>query len=183
MRVISGSAKGKRLHTLDGMTVRPTIDRVKEALFSMIQFELPGRRFLDLFAGSGQIGIEALSRGASFALFVEKSPQVARIIEQNLIDTGLAERAQVKTISASGFLSQPLPSPAEQFDLVFLDPPYQKKFLDEEFLTAVATVISPGGTLICEHLATEALPDLPHLFPQTKSYRYGKVMLTRYTLP
>lgn len=181
MRVISGTAKGKKLLSPDGLTVRPTIDRVKEALFSMIQFELAGRRFLDLFAGSGQIGIEALSRGAAFAVFVEQSPQVARLMEQNVAHTELSDRACVKTISASQFLRSFSPALDTPFHLAFLDPPYQDDLLDESFLADVAALLSPGGTLICEHLASQSLPDLPQLFESKKNYRYGKVSLTRYS--
>ena len=124
MRVIAGSARSLPLKTLDTLDTRPTQDRIKETLFNIIQGDLPGCRFLDLFAGSGAIGIEALSRGARQAWFVEKNPKAAAIIRQNLTFTRLADRARVMETDVISGLSS-LKSQAEPMDIIFMDPPYR----------------------------------------------------------
>lgn len=126
MRVISGSAKHLPLKTIKGMDTRPTTDRIKETLFNMIQSDIPGCRFLDLFAGSGAIGIEALSRGAECAVFVEQNSAAAAVIRDNLAFTRLAERGRVivrDVLHAGAELAGEQP-----FDVIFLDPPYRKDF-------------------------------------------------------
>ena len=122
MRVITGTARGRRLLTLEGEDVRPTTDRVKEAVFSIIQFETEGRAFLDLFAGSGQMGIEALSRGAKEAVFVDSAKKSVGIIRENLASTNLAQNAKVCQLDWQSFLSMN----TAKFDTAFLDPPYGK---------------------------------------------------------
>ena len=128
MRVITGTARGRRLLTLEGEDVRPTTDRVKEAVFSIIQFETEGRAFLDLFAGSGQMGIEALSRGAKEAVFVDSAKKSVGIIRENLASTNLAQNAKVCQLDWQSFLSMN----TAKFDTAFLDPPYGK---NEEILS------------------------------------------------
>ena len=120
MRVITGTARGRRLETLPGEHTRPTAERVKEALFSIIQFELEGRQVLDLFAGSGQLGIEALSRGAAGCVFVDNSREAAEVVRRNLKTVGLMSQAQVIAQDAFSYLSRP----GERFDIALLDPPY-----------------------------------------------------------
>lgn len=120
MRVITGFAKGRKLRTLSGEDVRPTTDRVKEALFSIIQFEIEGRRVLDLFAGSGQLGIEALSRGAASAVFVDSSRDSIEVVRENLNTTQLAQSAQVIQMDSLAFLA----GQCGPFDIALLDPPY-----------------------------------------------------------
>lgn len=120
MRVITGFAKGRKLRTLSGEDVRPTTDRVKEALFSIIQFEIEGRRVLDLFAGSGQLGIEALSRGAASAVFVDSSRDSIEVVRENLNTTQLAQSAQVMQMDSLAFLA----GQCGPFDIALLDPPY-----------------------------------------------------------
>ena len=124
MRVIAGSARRLLLATLPGEDTRPTTDRIKETLFNMLQPEVPGSRFLDLFGGSGGIAIEALSRGANWAVIVEKNLKAARIIRENLEHTHLADRAELLTTDASAAITRLEASKCEPFDLVFLDPPY-----------------------------------------------------------
>ena len=121
MRVIAGQARGRRLQALEGEETRPTLDRVKEGLFSSIQFVIEGARVLDLFAGSGQLGIEALSRGASFVVFIDQNPAATAIVTQNCKACGVFGASRVATMSAESFLA----GSREQFDLVFLDPPYR----------------------------------------------------------
>ena len=124
MRVIAGSAKGRKLKTLEGLDVRPTTDKVKEAIFSAIQFDLPGAVVLDLFAGSGQMGIEALSRGAETAVFVDRSARSLQMTKENLESVQLAAQAQLHQAEAQSFLQ----TTAMQFDIAILDPPYRKGF-------------------------------------------------------
>ena len=121
MRVITGTARGRRLVTREGEAVRPTTEKVKEAMFSMIQFRIEGRRALDLFAGSGQLGIEALSRGAREVVFVDSSADSAAVVRQNLETTRLAPAAKVYRTDFAAFLQRG----GEPFDLAFLDPPYR----------------------------------------------------------
>ena len=128
MRVIAGSAKGTTLKTPEGMRTRPTTDRVKEALFSILQFDLPGASVLDLFGGTGQLGIEALSRGASRAVFVDEQEAACRLIRENLKKTHLEAQAQV----IRGDYKRYLLSCREKFRILFLDPPYAEVFLEEE---------------------------------------------------
>jgi 16S rRNA (guanine966-N2)-methyltransferase len=178
LRVITGTARGRKLATLEGMDVRPTTDMVKEALFSIIQFEVEGANVLDLFAGSGQLGIEALSRGARFCVFVDSSRESQNITRQNLQTTGLAQRARVAAMDYAAFLA----STGETFDLAFLDPPYRKGLV-QEALPLLAQKMSPGGAILCETPKGESLPLEAGEFRLKKQYTYGKIMLTLYRRP
>lgn len=178
MRIITGSKRGKKLITLEGEQVRPTTDRVKESLFNILQFQLEGRRFLDLFAGSGQIGLEALSRGAALAVFVDASKDSIRVVEKNVQSTGLGDRSKVITADFRSYLR----GCRERFDIAFLDPPYRMGLL-EKALPLVAERMNPGGVILCEHPKDEILPESAGDFLQHKSYRYGKIMLTAYRQP
>ena len=175
MRIITGSKRGKKLVTLEGEQVRPTTDRVKESLFNILQFQLEGRRFLDLFAGSGQIGLEALSRGAAQCVFVDASKESIRVVEKNVQSTGMGDRAKVVSSDFAAYLS----GCREHFDIAFLDPPYRSGLL-ERALPLVAQKMNPGGVILCEHPKDEVLPETAGEFVQFRSYRYGKIMLTSY---
>lgn len=175
MRVITGSARGRKLNTLPGLDVRPTTDQVKEAIFSTIQFEVEGALFLDLFAGSGQMGIEALSRGARFCVFVDSSRQAQEVVRQNLAATGLAQNARLAPMESLSFLS----TAAERFDIAFLDPPYNQGLLPKA-LPLLAPKMNPGGVILCEHQKGEELPETAGEFKIYRTYRYGKVMVTAY---
>ena len=175
MRVITGSARGRRLKTLEGRDVRPTADRVKEALFSIIQFEIEGSRVLDMFAGSGQLGIEALSRGAAGAVFVDASPRAADVVRENLEHTGLSDRAQVFQADSLMFVR----NRHERFDIALLDPPYGKGVL-QRALEAVAPCMEQGGTIVCELPAGEEMPERAGDFELYRRYRYGKTELAVY---
>lgn len=175
MRVISGSAKGRRLKSLEGNDVRPTTDKVKEAVFSAIQFDIEGRRFLDLFAGSGQMGIEALSRGAESAVFVDSSDRSVKICTENIKATGFESKAKVIRSDALSFLSLT----NEKFDIAFLDPPYADGLL-EKALVSIIDKMSDYGTVICEHPPEVTLPDEVKGFSVFKRYRYGKINVTTY---
>ena len=175
MRVITGSARGRRLITLEGESVRPTTDKVKEAMFSAIQFEIEGRQVLGLFAGSGQLAVEAPSRGAAHAVLVDAARSSLAVAEKNLTATGLRDRARLVQGDFASYLS----SCRERFDLAFLDPPYRAGLL-QKALPLVAACMNPGGTILCEHPTDEALPESVGLFSQYRSRKYGKIMVTLY---
>lgn len=175
MRVITGSARGRKLQTLPGDDVtRPTTESVKEAVFSMLQFEIEGTRVLDLFAGSGQLGIEALSRGAAFCVFVENNKKAGEIVKSNISHCGLDERAQVVMSDAVAFLSR-----HGTFDIAFLDPPY-KKGLIEKCFSSLEQHMSDAGIVVCETAKDEQLPQSFGGFSVKKERNYGKTKITLY---
>ena len=179
MRVIAGEARGRRLEALPGTDItRPTLDQVKEAMFSIVQFDLPGARVLDLFAGSGQLGIEALSRGAARCVFLDQNREAAAVVMRNCKACGLFDRSRVSVGEAARWLS----ACREQFDLVLLDPPFHQEML-EEILPAVEKVVAPGGIVLCESEAKLILPAEVGSLVLRKQYRYGRVLLWRYTKP
>lgn len=151
MRVITGTARGRRLKEPVGLETRPTADRVKEGIFSSIQFELEGRRVLDLFGGTGQMGIEALSRGAAHATFVDLRKEAVGIIRENLSLTGFSDRATVVQGDYLAFLTRC----RETFDVIFLDPPYGSGML-EKALETITTIdiVSENGIIVCENGST-----------------------------
>lgn len=177
MRVITGSARGKRLGELSGMETRPTADRVKEGLFNIIQFDVEGRRALDLFAGTGQLGIEALSRGAAWCDFVDRSPAAMKLIRRNVSLCALTPRAGFHQKDFSAFLAA---SPGK-YDLVFLDPPYASGDLERAMeKIAEIDILTRNGIMICESPADHILPALPAPYVRGRDYRYGKIKLTMY---
>ena len=178
MRVITGSARGRRLKELEGMETRPTTDRVKEGLFNVLQFDIEGRRVLDLFAGTGQLGIECLSRGAASAVFVDKRPDAVKLIRENLKLCDLTDRARVVAGDSMEFLK----SVREKFDLVLLDPPFRGGTL-EKILPAVEKCVAPGGIVLCESETGIVLPAQAGSLTLQKQYKYGKVLLWKYTKP
>lgn len=177
MRVITGSARGRRLRELEGMETRPTTDRVKEGLFSALQFDIEGRKILDLFAGTGQLGIECLSRGAAQAVFVDHRPDAVRLIRENLKVTDLQDRARVTAGDSMEFLK----ALREKFDIIFLDPPYEAGLL-EPALAHIARfdILSPHGIIAAECPADRQLPALAPPYGIHRTYRYGKIGLTIY---
>lgn len=175
MRIISGSKRGKKLIALEGLATRPTSDRVKEALFDILQFSIEGKSFLDAFAGSGQIGIEALSRGAASAELVDSSPAALEVVRKNLANAGFADRARVVREDVLRFLERG----GRSYDVIFLDPPYRSGLL-RQALPLAAGRLSPEGFLICEHPKDEELPESVGGLAKRKDYRYGKIVLTLY---
>lgn len=175
MRVITGTARGRRLLTREGSETRPTPERVKEAIFSMIQFQVEGRRVLDAFAGSGQLGIETLSRGAAHADFLDNSKESVDVIHKNLEATGLAGQAAVYQTDTLLFLQRG----GARYDLCFLDPPYRTGLL-EQALPLCAALMNPGGVILCEHPSDEALPETAGAFVRERAHRYGKIMVTTF---
>ena len=177
MRVITGSARGRRLKELEGMETRPTTDRVKEGLFSALQFDIEGRRVLDLFAGTGQLGIECLSRGAASAVFVDRRADAVKLIRENLRLTELEDRARV----VAGDSMEYLKSIREPFDIIFLDPPYAAGLLEPAIAhIAKFDILAPHGIIAAEHPADLVLPALAPPYRVHRTYRYGKIALTLY---
>ena len=172
MRVITGSARGRRLNVLPGEDVtRPTSERVKEGVFSAIQFDIEGRAVLDLFAGSGQMAIEALSRGASYATLVDADAKACEIIRGNLEHTGFQNARVIKSDYAA-FLS----GTGENFGLIFLDPPYNSGLL-EKAAAACVRLLNVGGLVICEHSKDYQMPGIDGL-NLIKSLRYGRTSVS-----
>ena len=175
MRIITGSRRGRKLKTLPGDAVRPTPDRVKEALFNILQFDLEGRVFLDLFAGSGQIGLEALSRGAKRAVFVDSAKASCGVVLENIHTTGFENEAQVMNAEYASYLLRC----TETFDIAFLDPPYYQGYI-ESALKTLPDKMNRGGVIVCEHPVDEEVPEQAGRFTRRKDYRYGKIIITTY---
>ena len=175
MRVITGSARGRKLKTPEGESIRPTTDNVKEAVFNIIQFDIEGRRVLDLFAGTGQLGIECLSRGAREAVFVDESRDAVKLVKENLRQCGLT--AQVLQQDALSYLRS-----CGRFDLIFVDPPYDAN-LYESVLNTInqVDILSDGGIIVCEARRERELPQMSAPYRMKREYRYGKVKICLYT--
>ena len=177
MRVISGTARGVELKTPTGMKTRPTGDRVKEALFSIIQFDLPGTCVLDLFGGTGQLGIEALSRGAKHAVFVDEADAACRLIRENLKRTKFDQCAEVRRSDYAAFLK----SCKKKFDIIFLDPPYAEVFLENSLkMITEIDILQSGGIIVCEHASEKAISVELDGYSRSRDYKYGKATLTLY---
>ena len=177
MRVITGKARGVQLKTPDGMLTRPTTDRVKEALFSIIQFEIPTANVLDLFGGTGQLGIEALSRGAKSAVFVDQREDACKLIRENLRRTKLEQDAKVVRADYMDYLKRC----REKFRIIFLDPPYAEVFLENALkcITEI-DILQTGGIIVTERPLGKELPWEYEGFTRSKDYKYGKTLLTIY---
>ena len=145
MRVISGEARGRRLKELSGMETRPTTDKVKESIFNIVQFDIEGRKVLDLFGGTGQLGIEALSRGAAECTFVDLRREAAALIRENLKATRLEERGKVVQGDSLSFLL----TCRQKYDLIFLDPPYASGLLEKALeQIAAIDILSEHGIMV-----------------------------------
>ena len=180
MRVITGAARGFNLETMPGNDTRPTSDRVKHGLFNILQFDIAGRMVLDLFAGSGQLGIEALSRGAAGCVFVEKNQTAAEVIRRNL--AAVSQRAPEAFRGAKLEVrdaAQYLTSTGEKFEIAFLDPPYAGG-ISQELLDAVASVMRDSGVIVCETDGTVSPPSSAGGFSVVRDYRYGRAALWVY---
>ncbi len=176
MRVITGSARGRKLITVEGTdVVRPTTDGVKEAIFSAIQFEIEGRTVLDLFAGSGQLGIEALSRGAKEAYFVDSAMASIKVVKENLRTTKFEDKAHVVNMPFSAFLK----STRATFDIAILDPPYDLKII-QKALPHLEEKMSDSGIIICEHEKELTLPRDLGRFEIAKVLKHSRTAITIY---
>lgn len=175
MRVITGTAKGRLIETLSGLEVRPTTEKVKEAVFSSINFELEGANVLDLFCGSGQMGIEALSRNARFCVFVDNAKQSQEVTKKNLITTELFKSARVVAMDYKAFLE----STKDLFDIAFLDPPYSNGFV-QQALPLLVLKMSEAGVILVEHERSDELPKEVLDFELKKQYNYGRISVSAY---
>jgi len=175
MRVITGTAKGRKLKELTSADIRPTTDMVKEAIFSIVQFDIEGRRVLDMFAGTGQLGIEALSRGAASCVFIDQSRDAVKLIRENIIHCKL-DGGEVVQADAMSYLAR-----ADSFDLIFIDPPYDTPLCDKALQKIFEfDILTEGGIIVCETRWENGLPEAELPYFRHKEYRYGKVKLTIY---
>ena len=175
MRVITGSARGRRLREPEGKDIRPTTDQVKEAMFNIVQFDVEGRRVLDLFGGTGQLGIEAASRAAGEVVIVDSDSRAVKLIRENAVYCKL----DIKVVQgdALSYLSR-----GGSFDLVLIDPPYDSTLAKEALkILTEFDILTEGGILICETRSETVLPELGGAYVKGREYRYGKVKLTVYT--
>ena len=175
MRVISGSMRGKRLREPANYDIRPTTDKVKESIFNIIQFDIEGRRVLDLFAGTGQLGIECLSRGAAEVTFVDQSRESIALVKQNIKGCGF--EARVVQSDSIAFLER-----GEKFDLILIDPPYATNFIDKalQIINSV-DILTESGIIMCESGREKPMPEMNMPYFKCKEYNYGKVKLTSYS--
>ena len=175
MRIITGIAKGARLETLEGLDTRPTAERVKESIFSMLQFEIENRKVLDLFAGSGQLGLEALSRGASVCTFVEKNLDAMEIVKKNARKTGLIDKCKILNVDYKDFLRGV--KGREKYDIVLLDPPYSLKIIPEIIDSLVKyDILSDNAKIICE--SEDDIAYAQDGLVTVKHNKYGRVYIT-----
>ena len=177
MRVITGKARGVVLKTPEGLATRPTTDRVKEALFNIIQFEIPTARVLDLFGGTGQLGIEALSREAKSAVFVDEREEACRLIRENLKRTKLEQQARVVRSDYMAYLK----TCKDKFDIILLDPPYAEVFLENSLkMITEIDILQSGGIIVAERPIGKELPwEFPG-YARSRDYKYGKTLITIY---
>ncbi|MGN0701596.1 MAG: 16S rRNA (guanine(966)-N(2))-methyltransferase RsmD [Lentihominibacter sp.] len=185
MRVITGKYRGRKLNTPQDYDIRPTSDKAKEALFSILANHIYGSRVLDLFAGTGSLGIEALSRGASYCLFADASGKSLKLVNENLEHCKVEEKTRV----AAGDYKKILNNLSdrirdgleEPFDIILLDPPYNKGLLPDAFeLIRQGSILARDGVIVAEHRKEEILPDEMSGFRRIKERRYGVVALSIY---
>lgn len=180
LRIISGEHRGRVIKTLEGTNTRPTTDRVKESLFNIIQSRLEDSTILDLFAGSGNLGLESLSRGSTYAVFVEKSLKALSVIKQNIDMLGYKNKSEViagdvvKAISALGTSNR-------SFHIIFIDPPYGKG-LELSVLTAIenSNILAPNGIIVLEHLTFKPQPEEVGLLKRYDVRKYGNTSISFY---
>lgn len=178
MRIISGSAKGLKLRTPKGLDVRPTGDRVKESLFSILADRMDGAAVADLYAGTGSLGIEALSRGAASAVFVDSSPSSLAIARDNAARARLIDRAdflRMDVVTAVDRFGQA----GHRFDLIFSDPPYNRGLVSTTLRHIDSSrILSPGGIVVLEHSRHEPLPDGLANLTARRTVRYGETLVS-----
>ena len=180
MRIITGRARGIKLNTLEGENTRPTSERAKEAIFSMIQFDIEGREVLDLFAGSGQMGLEAVSRGAASATFIDKSRDAAKIIDQNIEKTKLSEFCRLFNSDVQDFIR--ITRGKKQYDVVFIDPPYALRAVAPTIKALLdGNMIKPTSIIVCESEEADIFEndaELGEKFEIIKKAKYGMAHIT-----
>jgi 16S rRNA (guanine966-N2)-methyltransferase len=186
MRVIAGEAKGRTLKAVPGQGTRPIADRVKESLFNILRWRVPGCHFLDLFAGTGSVGIEALSQGAERAVFVEKAPKAVRTVHENLRTTGLSRRARViqEDVFRFLFMANQEVAPEDRFDVIYVAPPqYQDLWAKTLLALEEHPVLAPDGIIVAQIFPKEyrALPLAKYVLTDQRTY--GSTMLCFYEPP
>jgi len=180
MRVISGTAKGHKLKSLDGMATRPTADKIKESLFNILLPIISDTYVLDLFAGTGSIGIEALSRGAEFAVFIDKNPSAVKIIRENLIHTKLQDKSKIYNADYKKYINN-IYDGERAFDIIFIDPPYNKGLIIPAMqLIGEKKLLSPDGLIVVEHGKEENIPEQIGDFKAIRKQDYGRTIITFY---
>ena len=180
MRVIAGSRRGRRLSGPGGTSLRPTSDKVREALFSILGTRIPGSRFLDLYAGTGAVGIEALSRGAQIVTFVESDPKAVQIIRKNVTACGLLEQAELRVEATQTFLRRPQ-SWNGPYDVVFADPPYTDREAVELVLGSCSLdLLASEAVMVIEQDARVQLPTSTDRARLMRRYEYGDTALFLY---
>jgi 16S rRNA (guanine966-N2)-methyltransferase len=178
MRIISGTLKGRKLFAPTGMSLRPTSDRVKESLFNILGNEVKGKIVLDLFAGTGNIGLEALSRGAKRVVFVEKDEDAFRCLRRNLTLCGMENRSDILRKDVFDAIDR-LGGKKELFDLLFMDPPYERGLIQKTLRYVIQNkVYHDGSLLILEHNRRESLTDLPAAFKQVRQRKTGDTLIS-----
>ena len=179
MRIITGKARGIRLETLEGLETRPTSERSKEAIFSMLQFNIAGSEVLDLFAGSAQMGLEALSRGASSAVMVDQNKDAIRIMEENALKTKLFPQCKIWRSDYMDYIRR---NHGEAFDIIFLDPPYAGELLEKSLkYIDEGEILAPDGIIVAESALETELPETFGSLKLEKRYRYGTVAVRIYS--
>ena len=177
MRVISGFSRGRKLKEPAGFDIRPTSDMVKESIFNIVQFDIEGRRILDLYAGTGQLGIEALSRGAGSAVFIDSKPDAVKLIKENLKLCGFEDMASVFTREALLYLEK-----SEKFDLIFVDPPYDSPLAGKTIQKIIKVdKLDTNGIIVCETRADSVLPAVFPPYRLNKEYKYGSVKISLFS--
>ncbi len=179
MRIIAGSARGRRLQAPEGRNTRPTADRVKESIFNIIQFDIPGRSVLDLFAGSGQMGIECLSRGAESCVFVENDRRALKVLQKNLEISGLEDKGRLRAGDAFDALNG---LAGRKFGLIILDPPYGGQLMNRA-LDRIGQIdnLQTGGIIVCESAREDQIQPPPAPYRVEKQFFYGATTVTIIT--
>jgi 16S rRNA (guanine(966)-N(2))-methyltransferase RsmD len=176
MRVSGGTGRGQRLKVPTGSRVRPTSDKVKQALFNILGDRVTDASFLDLYAGAGGIGIEALSRGASSVVFVDSSRESLSVVKKNIERTGFGERAQVVFAKVESYLKKP----SGPYDIIFLDPPYAEELQPLLGLIAGSGIVKSGGIVVAEHFKKKPSPEKAGNLVLSRQARYGDTVLAFY---
>jgi len=184
MRIIAGSLRGKKIKSLPGLATRPLLGRIKKSLFDILGDRVVDASFLDLYAGTGSVGIEALSRGAKYVLFVEKDARLTRLIKENLKKCELENKAEVIEIDILSYNKEGRKfSLLEQFDLIFLGPPY-KLNLTKDTLDIILklNLLKKNGWVICQHHFKEKVPEKKGFLSLFRKERYGKTIMSFYKM-
>ena len=181
MRIVAGKLKNRKIYSREGRDTRPTLERIKEAIFSILGEQIENARFLDLYSGTGNIAIEALSRGAKRAVMIEKDKEALRIIIENINNLNLADNCRAYKNDVFRAI-EILGRKNEKFDIIFMDPPYQDN-VTKKVLKAIekAEILADDGLIICEHHLLEELEDKVYCFTKTDERKYNKKVITFFT--